>query len=149
MIDYLSVPLRSYPTSKQVRDVLGQIRIGLFLVDRNPNDQQQDLGELWRLKGPPDADGVREIVEQFDTYREAIRAGRKLAAVYARDAEVVESFLLWLRTNHFVIRAPINLDSVELNQVTDYEIEYGPLAKIRMVKPFLAKRIANKEPCRD
>lgn len=66
------VPL---PTAREVRDVLGQVEIGNYLVTYH--DHWGDERFPWRVCGPKNADDFREILDEFASYREAVRFARR------------------------------------------------------------------------
>lgn len=63
------------PTAREVRDVLGQVEIGNYLVTYH--DNWGDERFPWRVCGPKNTDDFREIVQEFASYREAVRFARK------------------------------------------------------------------------
>jgi hypothetical protein len=73
------------PTAREAKDSREYIVIGRYAVSYNPWDQQQNLGDLWRVHGPRQMDGTREILDQHSTYRESVRDAR------ARETKDVES----------------------------------------------------------
>jgi len=79
------------PSAKVVRDVLGHVDIGAYRVSRNMLSAQQNWRFLWRVLGPEEADGTREIVEEFPSYREAVSFARKLEKLRQDTAALKES----------------------------------------------------------
>ena len=67
----------SLPTARQVKDVIGQIAIGDYLVSHH--DNWGDARFPWRVYGPADADGMRESLDDFAQYREAVAFARGVA----------------------------------------------------------------------
>jgi hypothetical protein len=72
------------PTAREAKDSQEYVVIGKYAVSRNCNDQQQNMRFLWRVHGPMQKDGTREILDDFATYREAVKDAR------AREAKDIE-----------------------------------------------------------
>lgn len=66
------------PSAKEVRDVLGHVDIGAYRVSRNMMSAQQNWRFLWRVLGPEQTDGTREIIEEHASYREAVADARRM-----------------------------------------------------------------------
>jgi len=64
------------PTAREVKAVLGQVEVGPYLVSHH--DNWGDERFPWRVLGIPDADGFREILDEFPQYRLAVRFARSL-----------------------------------------------------------------------
>jgi hypothetical protein len=67
---------KKLPTAREVKDVLGQVEVYGLLVEHH--DNWGDERFPWRLRDVPDADGNREILDEFPRYSEACKAARQL-----------------------------------------------------------------------
>ncbi len=64
------------PTARQVKDVIGQIDVGTCRVAHC--DNWGDERWPWRVYGAPNAEGDRELLDEFAQYREAVAFARKI-----------------------------------------------------------------------
>lgn len=63
------------PTARVVKDVMGQIDVGVCRVSHH--DNWGDARFPWRVYGPPDEDGERAILDDFAQYREAVAFAKR------------------------------------------------------------------------
>ena len=84
------------PTAREVKSVLGQVDVGACRVVHH--DNWGDARFPWRVYGPPDADGMRDMLDDFAQYREAVSFARKTAA--APDLLAAAEFALALLASY-------------------------------------------------
>ncbi len=64
------------PSAREVRDVLLHVEIGEFSVRYNMLAGQQNCRFKWQVRGPL-VGVVREVLDEFATYREAVSDARR------------------------------------------------------------------------
>ena len=69
------VEVSTLPTAREVRTVLGHVEVGACLVFYK--NTWGDERFPWQVRGAKDADGDREVLDEFATYREAVRCAKR------------------------------------------------------------------------
>jgi len=59
------------PSARVVKELLGQIDVGAYLVSHH--DNWGDERFPWRVLSPPDEQGFREILDEHAQYRTAVQ----------------------------------------------------------------------------
>ena len=65
------------PGARAVRDVLGHIEVYEYRVSYQASDQWDDDRFPWQVRGPGDADGMRDVLDEFASYREAVADAKR------------------------------------------------------------------------
>ncbi len=113
-MNYRNTPLHRMPSARDVRDGSGQVEIGNLLVSYDPCEGHAGLGQMWHLKGPL-FDDMRETIDQFDTYREAVReAKRRTRAPELSEASAVaQAAIDWYNNSRRAAGANVLMRTIE------------------------------------
>ena len=65
--------LGKLPSAREAKELQRYVKIGRYAVSHDPSDQRQNMRFLWRVHGPELEDGTRDILEDFATYRDAVK----------------------------------------------------------------------------